>query len=201
MGRKETLKLAIITNSCKSRHNREYGRCVAGVASTGEWVRLVSDISGDSIPVNEAKRIPICTVIQAKIERAPLKYQTENAVLSEFSVTQEDAKQYIQNIRSVNETGIFGSTSNQLEVSEMRCVKGTLRLIDAEDLKIYWNYKNKCKTEFDCGGNHYDLPMTDPNQYTKKGSPLKSIGKAYVVVSLSNDPPFNKFAAAIYPHK
>jgi hypothetical protein len=44
MQKKETLKLAILAKSNKSRHDGSYGSCIAGVTPLGEWIRLVSTV-------------------------------------------------------------------------------------------------------------------------------------------------------------
>jgi hypothetical protein len=199
MSTKETIKLAILTKSNKSRHDGGHGSCIAGVTSSGEWVRLVSDADGDSIPDIVAKQIPIRKVIEAEIEHVPLTYQVENAVLLDYSVTQDDEKHYIRNMKTIDESGIFGNASNRLTSSEMRHNQGTLRLINVEDLAIYRFENENCKVKFKYQGCIYDeIAMTDPNWYAKRGSE-RFVGNAYIVVSLPDNPPFLKFIAAIYP--
>lgn len=199
MNKVETIKLAILTSSNKARHDRSYGNCVAGVTSSGKWIRLVSDAAGDSIATNEAKQIPLCKVIEAEIEYVPLTYQTENAVLAKLcGTTQDDVKQYVQAIQPVKEAGIFGTKSNQLTKYEMQYSRGTLRLIHVEDLTTYRHENEKCKAKFNYQGQEYtEISMTAPNWYAAEGTERK-IGNAAVIVSLPNDQPFRKFIAAIY---
>jgi hypothetical protein len=200
MSKKETIKLAVLTCSNKARHDGSHGSCVAGVTSSGKWIRLVSDADGDSIPEDDAEQM-LYKVVEAEIEHAPLTYQTENAVLLNYSVTQDDVNPYIQNINTVNEFGIFGNKLNQLTEFEMRRNQGTLRLVVVEDLTTYRLESGNCKAKFKYQGYEYnEIAMTDPEWYAAKGTERK-IGKAHIIVSLPDSPAFNKFVAAIYPFK
>jgi len=201
MKNKETLNLLIMANSNKRRFDDSYGRCVAAVTSTGEWIRLVADKEGDSIPDSLMKEIKLRTVVKAEIERAPLTYQKENAVLLKFDVIQDNINEYLKNIESVNESGIFGNVSNQLSSAEIKNSKGTLRYIVVDELSTYRNKaeNDTCKATFVYKENKYEeMAMTDPNCYAAKGK-SRTIGKARIVVSLPNKSPFYKFVAAIHP--
>ena len=201
MKNKEQYKVAILTKSNKRRFDGNYGFCVAGINETGEWIRLVDDKEGDSLPTDV--KIEVGQVILAGGEWTPLAYQTENFVLDKFYVIHEDFDQYVGRLQQVDEEGIFGNTDNQLTISEMRRTTGTLRLIEVNDLEIYWEGANpKCKVRFKYSGTHYEgMAMTDPNSYTRKGSAPKQIGNAHIVVSLPAQPAYNKFVAAIFPQR
>jgi hypothetical protein len=201
MRKKEILKLAILTKSNKARRDGSFGSCVAGVTASGEWIRLVSDIDGDSISENCFGQISLPKVIETEVERVPLAYQTENAILLSYSITQDDVKNYVRNIPTVNENGIFGNTLNKLTEYEMRRNQGTLRFVNVENLTTYRRENEKCKAEFIHQGNNYtEIAMTDPNWYAAKGTNLK-VGNAHIVISLPNNPPFLKFIAAICQYK
>jgi len=196
----EQFKVAILTKSNKHRDDGGYGCCIAGVSETGEWIRFVADANGDSLPRNT--EINTRQIILAEGWCAPLKYQTENVVLCDFHLLQGRVGDYVKNLKQTKEAGIFGNTANSLSYAEMSKITGTLRLIEVQNLEIYWNSEQKCKVRFERGNTFYEaMPMTDPIYYTKKGSPPKAIGDAFIVVSLSEYPPFNKFVAAIYPKK
>ena len=195
------MKIAILTSSNKRCNNNEYGRCISGVTKTGEWIRLVADKFGDSIRKDIAMLIPLGSVIEITFERAPLTNQIENVILKSFVVTQDTRTQYVQSVRRVNELGILGNTENRLSSSEMRNIVGTLRLIDVEGLVTYRLPEENCKTKFVYQGHEYiKMSMTAPDYYAATGNERK-IGNAYIVVSISEKPPHNKFVAAIYPHK
>ena len=201
MSTTEMIKLAILTRSNKRRDNNDYGSCIAGVTATGEWIRLVSDKSGDSIPTTIAEQILIKTVIEAEIERAPLKYQPENCILLNHQPTQDNANPYIQSIRPVNEVGIFGNRYNQVQPTDMSAALGSLRFIKVENLSTYRYEGGNCKAKFAYQGYLYEeMAMTAPGWYAAVGRE-RTFGNAYIVVSLPNTPAFNKFVAAIYPIK
>jgi hypothetical protein len=196
----EQFKIAILTKSSKRRNNNEYGCCIAGISESGEWIRLVADREGDSLPKDIG--IDVKQVIIVNGKREPLAYQKENVVLSDFSITKENYIQYINKLEQEEEYGIFGNTLNSMNIAEMRNINTTLRFIYVQNLEIYWDGEItlKCKVRFIYNGNRYEgMPMTAYEYYTKKGSTPKYIGDAHIVVSLSNYSPFNKFVAAIYP--
>ena len=196
----EKFKIAILTKSNKRRRNGQYGCCIAGITEDGEWIRLVADKDGDSLPENI--EIQVWQVVLAYGERAPLTYQTENVVLDHFDLVDDHINKYIRNLQQITEVGIFGNTSNRLSQEEMCEAKGTLRWIKVQNLEIYWNEHNSCRVLFDYNGNYFEgISMTDPKQYTNKGSSPKQIGEAHIVVSLPDSPAFNKFVAAIFPSK
>ncbi len=104
--------------------------------------------------------------------------------------------------RAFYDSGIFGNTLSYLGEEDIKNTAGTLRYIDASNVCIYWDERNKCRTSFDYGGVTYTgLPMTDSSKYTIKGSPPKLIGEASLVVSMAEYPPYRKFVATIYPKK
>jgi len=202
MGNKETLNLLIMANSNKRRPDNTFGRCVAAVTLNGEWIRLVADKEGNSIQENDVRGIKLLTVVMAEIERAPLIYQNENAILlKKLDIIQENKDNYLKNIKHIDELGIFGNTSNHLSIHEINNgVGGTLRYISVDELSTYRGESDgdKCKAMFLYQKNTYEeMAMTDPNWYAAKGTTRK-IGKARIVVSIPNTPPFNKFIAAIH---
>lgn len=199
--RTERHKIAVMTKSNKALHNGGYGRCVAGITENGEWIRLVSSAGGDSIPQDEANHIPLELVIDATVVRSPLNHQIENAVLLDYTITQESSQQFVQNLQQDCEKGIFGNTRNQLSPLEAGQVSGTLRLIDVEKLRTYRRQGEGCKAAFLYQGFQYiDMAMTDPNRYAAQGTE-REFGNAHIVVSLPEGQPYIKFIAAIYPHK
>lgn len=197
----EKFKIAILTKSNKQRNNKkDFGYCVAGVTESGEWIRLVADKDGDSLPENI--EIETMQVYLVNGEGASLAYQTENILLNDFRRVDDNFNQYINGLKQVDEVGIFGNTGNSLTDAEMQNINGTLRLIKVQNLEIYWSQNQKCRVCFEYDRNRYeDVAMTDPNHYTRKGSPPKHIGNAYIVVSLPDARPYIKFVAAIYPTK
>ncbi|GBU20295.1 hypothetical protein R80B4_00171 [Fibrobacteres bacterium R8-0-B4] len=197
MGNKETLNLLIMANSNKRRFDKTtFGRCVAGVTLDGEWIRLVADKEGDSILDSVAEKVRLLTVVRAEIERTPLKYHKENAILlKNLGTIQDNKDNYLKNIKPIDEIGIFGNTSNQLSNDEMKkCVGGTLRYVSVDGLEIY----DRKKAKFVYQGHKYEnMSMTDKNGYAAEGT-TRLFGKAHIVVSLPNEPIFNKFVAAIH---
>jgi len=201
MAGQETLILAILASSNKARPDGSYGRCIAAITQTGEWVRLVADGNGASIPEKEAQQLSTGKVIEADIVRVPLDYQKENAILRNFRLLGHDAERYFQNIIPVNEVGIFGNTSNRLSIWEINPGIGTFRLLKVEDLLTYRRENENCKAKFIYNGIQYnEMAMTDPNWYAKQNTE-RPIGQALIVVSLPDSPVFNKFIAAIHPLK
>ncbi|MDL2264238.1 hypothetical protein LJC31_06250 [Synergistaceae bacterium OttesenSCG-928-I11] len=199
----DEFKVAILAKSNKRRNNNDYGYCIAGVTALGEWIRFVADENGDSVSQDEA--IEVGQIILALGERAPLAYQTENVVLRDFNVIDKGFSKeffrYVNNIRPIKENGIFGNAAKRLTAEEMKHNNGTLRLLEVQSLEVYWDKDKKCKALFNHNGIHFDgIPMTDPKHYTKKGSPPEYIGNACIIVSLPDEPVFNKFVAAIYPN-
>ena len=199
MNNEEQIKVAILTKSNKRRNDGSFGFCVAGIDEYGEWIRLVADEDGDSLPIDV--EISIGQVILITGKRVPLTYQTENFVLNKCSIVYgEDANQYVNKLRQGDEHGIFGNTSNQLSSAEMKHCKGTLRLVAVENLSTYRRVDESCKCKFTYQGHLYnDVAMTDRGWYAKEGTERK-IGKASIVVGLPNSPAFNKFVAAIFQH-
>jgi hypothetical protein len=189
------LKIAILTRSNKRRNNGEYGCCVAGITENGEWIRLVADRDGDSLPQDNSTPITK-TVIDAKVAPTPLAYQPENAILDSWKLLSESTKAYVGKLAPTSEPFLFGNNSNRLSNDEIRQTNGSLRLIEVKDIIVYDG--KKCR--FTHNGNQYeDISMTDPNCYAQEGT-VRSFGNATIVVSLPNSSPYIKFVAAIYSH-
>jgi hypothetical protein len=176
------MKIAIITRSNKRRFNKDYGCCVAGITEHGDWIRLVADEFGDSLPDNNMTP-KANTVIEADVLPAPLAFQPENAVLGNWYTINESISQYIELIGLSSENYIFGNTSNRLNKVEMESINGSLRLFKVSNLEIYRGTNNSWKVKFNYNRNDYDdIAMTDPKHYR-----VGFIGDAHVVVSLPND--------------
>ncbi|GHT01741.1 hypothetical protein AGMMS50276_30400 [Synergistales bacterium] len=193
------MKIAILARSNKRQHNNDYGCCVAGITEQGKWIRLVADERGDSLP--DSVRTPnVCTVIEANIIYAPLKYQIENAVLINWAeVRNEKIGDFVNKLFQPDERYLFGTQSNRLGPTEMNKSNGSLRLIQVNELEIYKSNSNSWKTKFKYAGSYYEgISMTDPKHYS-----TGEIGTAIIVVSLPNDDGgysgYYKFVAAIYP--
>ncbi|MCL2351739.1 MAG: hypothetical protein FWC55_04315 [Firmicutes bacterium] len=189
------LKIAVLAVSNKRRHNDDYGRCVAGVTENGEWIRLVADKDGDSLPVNTGLR-PM-SLIEANVEYAPLVHQPENAVLIDYRFAGGDIKNYLAALKPCLERYVFGNPSNRLNENEMREVRGSLRLILVRNLEIYSSGRWKVRFTYnEC--DYADIAMTDPKHYRNE-----RFDSAYILVSLPNAERcyggYYKFAAAIYP--
>lgn len=193
------IKVAILAVSNKRRHDRSHYRyCVAGITENGEWIRLVADEDGDSLPDDIALRRSY--VIDADVKYAPLKYQPENAILVNYKRINDEFNNYVKLLRPQAERYIFGNTLNRLNESEMKWANGSLRLVKVQNLEIYKKENGGYKVKFVNKGVFYDnIAMTDPDYYK-----AKMIGDANIVISLPNDDGgFNgyyKFVAAIYPN-
>jgi hypothetical protein len=190
------MKIAILARSNKRRHDKSYGCCVAGITENGEWIRLVADEGGDSLP-DDNTTPRVATVIEADIVQAPLEYQVENAILGYWNyIDNEDPNDYVSILVQPNEQYLFGSTCDKLNISERNKVEGSLRIVDVQALRTYKS--EGWRASFIYNGNEYEISMTAPNGYGKGGT-VKDFGDACIVVSTPKDSPFLKFVAAIYP--
>jgi len=74
--------ILILTKSDKKCKDNSPGFCVAGITRTGEWVRLVSGISGDSLRSSDCRFFDVgdnLFVDKDVISPGPLPFQPENS--------------------------------------------------------------------------------------------------------------------------
>ena len=193
----QKMEIAILAKSNKRRRNGDYGYCVAGIAKTGEWIRLVSDKNGDSL--SKTMKFEVLDVILAEVELSPLEFQCENAVLLSFMKLDENADTYIDILYQPNYAKIFSNSSYRLTEAEMRSLHGvSLMLAAVADLQVYKATHGSWKVNFVFNNVLYEnIAMTDPKYYYEG-----RIGNASIVVSLpavdSGYAGYYKFVAAIY---
>ncbi|MCL2203641.1 MAG: hypothetical protein FWB88_06850 [Defluviitaleaceae bacterium] len=196
----ERIKIAILAKSFKGKNNGKRGYCVAGITEDGDWIRLVDDTYGDSLP--NRVEFEVGQIIQAQVEPAPFAYQSENAILYDYSVIEGDWNDYIARLRQPNEPYVFVNNAGYLNELQMRKINGTLRLASVNALEIYKNEgRSGCKASFMHKGKTYeDVSMTTPGFYTRD---TMHVGRADIVVSLPAEKGsytyYYKFIAAIFP--
>jgi hypothetical protein len=188
------MKIAVLTSSYKKRHNGDSGRCVAGISENWEWVRLVSDSEGDSLPTNAAPNTRI--IIDVQTRPVPLKYQPENQIfLGSWAQTNDSFREFMKNFPPTSPKYIFYNNDDRVPYKEIDGIGKSLLFVTVNSLEIYSD--TKCNFKHN-GLNYSNISMTDPNYYHKRPG---NIGDAHIVVSLPSDAPFMKFVAAIYPAK
>jgi hypothetical protein len=207
-------KVFIMTKSVKDR-----GYCVAGIdVENGEWIRFVSSKSGNAIEKevmdDEKDPIEVLDVIAVNLEKhVPHKCQTENWLLD---IDTPIIKQGIFSLNSLlrikpldRPDYIFVNDKSELEISEIRGLKNSLSMIEADcivfDTSMKGDGRHHQKIKFKYNGSDYAICLTDP-QFRKEEMDEFPLKKAIVVISISSEPYgendlYYKFAARIFPIK
>jgi hypothetical protein len=198
------MKIVILAKSNKRMFNNSYGKCVAGMSADGKWIRLVSDENGDSLPDNDCRHFECLDVIDVDVTEVPLEYQPENMMVERFNgkTGRLSIEQIIDKFGADDDTYCFVNNRPFLYEREMQNVKGSLMLVEVQNLHILGVPKNdrkSYKASFDYNEIHYeDISVTVP-QYLKDCS----YPNAYIVISIPPDDGgyagFYKFIAAVYP--
>jgi hypothetical protein len=190
--------------SDKKRHNGEKGYCIAGLDSSGNWVRLVANKSGDSIDKEKVDMKPL-DIYDVKTKVAPIKHQPENNVLDGYKRTchVSETPTFRGAIRRAlcKKKYLFQNDNYYIKLSDHSDKDGSLLVAEVSGLKVR-QVAGKTKCEFDYNGVHYDyMSVTDPNFYGDY-----KVGNAYVVISTPTESDYVKetgqmfkFVAAIYP--
>ena len=198
------MKVIILTKSNKRMSNNAYGKCVAGLTENGNWIRLVLDASGDSLPDKDCEAFECLDIIDVETEGYPLEYQPENERLMRFNgkAGRMSIEEVIDKYGVDDDTHCFVNNRNLLYENEMKQTSGSLLLLEVQNLRVYKDDRNRHKATFEYNGIIYeDISMTAPEHYSR----LFTYDNAFIVVSL---PPntgeyrgYYKFVAAIYPVK
>ena len=198
------MKVILLAKSNKRMNNKAYGKCVVGLTENGNWIRLVSDASGDSLPDKDCNAFERLDIIDVETEKYPLEYQPENEKLVRFNgkMGKMSIEDVIAKYGVNDDTHCFINNRNLLYENEMKKTNGSLLLLKAHNLKVYKDDRNIHKAAFEYNGIRYeDISMTAPEHYNR----LFSYDNAFIVVSLPPDTGgyrgYYKFVAAIYPCK
>ncbi|MCL1820947.1 MAG: hypothetical protein FWG36_09885 [Oscillospiraceae bacterium] len=195
------MKIVILAKSNKRRNNGNYGKCVAGLNADGDWIRLVSNESGDSLADKDCRHFECLDVIDVDATEAPLEYQPENMILEHLNrkIGQLPIERIIEKFGTSDDKYCFINSNHLLSEREMKRTDNSLKLFDVKNLHIYKNDNNSYKADFEYKGIHYNnFSMTAPCHFKEY-----TYDNAYIVVSI---PPrdggysgYYKFVAAIYP--
>ncbi len=163
--------IAVFANSIK--HHKH---CVAGKdVATNEWVRAVSDANGTELtddqcksanPHGEFRAKPLQKIEMEFVAHAPLLHQPENFVISnarwqqKYTLKPDEITAFLDHPETLwgmeNKVDYSAIATNQLEIEQ------SLYLIKVENVKFHVTTNAKRKISFIYNGNHYDLPVTDP---------------------------------------
>ena len=174
--------IVIFANSVK--HNQH---CVAGKdIITKEWIRPVGDKNGCELRDEQTKYQnpygkflvkPLQKIIIDFLDKAPLKQQPENYIISN-NIWQQNYKIERENIKFFldypNNLWLDGISYNDrvnytLIQSENIIINQSLYLIEVEKIHIYWKNRSNFRENsqrrgfFKYNNISYDLPITDPN--------------------------------------
>jgi len=185
-----------------TKSDKHGGYCVAGLDENGNKIRLVSTEKGGALD-DECFSYAVPTMLEVEAEPVPLKNQPENYLLK--SIARElplDFEKLKPKIFTDNKKygKLFVNTKEYLTEWSIYKTKWSLAFIEVSDLSLSRNSNGHYKAKFTYNGDKYkNVSVTDP-KYESAGD----IGKAYLVVSLPNNPyfwdkRFYKFIAAIYP--
>ena len=196
----------------KSAKHKKY--CVAGVDfHSGSWVRLVSsdeDARGALSPYDmRTKDGGYCEpldLVSVEVEKAvPQGCQTENFLIVYGRPWIKHRKSTIEEVvrihRPTTRSYIFGN--DKPFIPGIDWMKYSLLLAEVTQLEIYQNEGGKSKANFIYKNHRYNgISLTDPVYFGWKSETV--IEKAYIVVSIPNDPyegKYYKFIAKIFPVK
>ena len=194
------MKFIVLTKSAKKMNNGNFGNCIAGFNEQGEWVRLVSDMDGDSLSDSACKTFDCLDIINIDATPCPIKYQPENMKLEQLigkigKCTIEDV---VVEYGVDSDSFCFVNDNYVLSEKERQSVNNSLLLIKVQNLKIYTDGK-RIKVQFTYNKRKYtNISITD-NRHKKPAE----YDEAYVVVSLPSETGgyagYYKFVAAVYP--
>jgi len=204
-------KILLLTKSSKRKNNNKYGNCVVGVdENTMEFIRLVSDKSGDSLADDEIPFKPL-DIIQCKIDGPhPIGSQVENYIVDVSSIEKIDSRniEFIKKLYEENKfqrKSFFGDMNDC--VFDIKPLGYSLSVIMVKNLAIYRDNNSKYKADFTIGNDKANnISMTDPDYYQSAKNATKSdpfrVGNAIIVVSLPSEPYrdgfYYKFIAKIF---
>lgn len=196
-------KILILTKSAKRRHDGiNHGYCVAGIFQNinggYQWIRLVADEEGDSLPEGSFLFEPL-DVIEADICPCPKNNHIENYTFSNPRKIGRIEDNQLKTIFKKLSHSFFGNMSNIYDGRP----NNSLTILLATNLRIYRedNGAGPSKIDFKMGNNTArGVAMTDykymPKKYTGQ---ITTIPLAICVASLPNHPPYYKFIASIFP--
>lgn len=192
----------VLTKSAKKMNDHvTYGNCVAGFNEQGDWLRLVSDVDGDSLPDSTCRAFSCLDVIDVDVTPCPITNHPENVKLERFNkkVGRCSIDNVIEDYGLDNEQFCFINNHYILNEQERRRVDSSLMIIKVKDLRVYKNNQNSSKAQFIYNDIQYDNISVTDNRNKK---PME-LGEAYLVVSLPAETDgfsgYYKFIAAIYP--
>lgn len=194
------MKVVVLAKSDKRMNNGNYGYCVAGISEYGDWIRLVSNDSGDSLSIQDCKAFSCLDVLDVETISCPIDHQPENARLVRFKkVGSHTISQVVAKFGTTNSSFLFVNSDYKLTESQMDKADCSLMLAKVDDFEVYKNENDKIKAQFIYKSRLYaNVSVTDPNGYS-----VKRYGTVYIVVSIPSHSyetyGYFKFVAAIYP--
>lgn len=217
-------QLFILTKSSKKRNessdeNHIKGYCVAGlrrnprINNRWEFIRLVTDRSGNSLDENQAKALDALDVVNVNLmSHVGSGCQTEN-YLYEWSSVQfvkslsaEQTAKFFHNYKTQLpfDQSVFGNSFNYLTQSQINYRKNSLIIVDAHNVRLHetTNSSGSTKTKISFmsnGTEHSDYSMTDPDYYGN----TQSHQNAFLIISIPNkefNGKYYKFVAKIIPY-
>jgi hypothetical protein len=198
--REAEMKMVVLAKSDKQMKNGSHGFCVAGINEKGDWIRLVSDISGDSLSIQDCKAFNCLDVLDLEAIACPIDYQPENVRLMRLKRTGSlTINQVIARFGITNSNYLFVNDDYKLTENQMKNTDCSLMIAKVDDFEVYKNENNKIKAKFIYRGRLYtNVSVTDPKGYSEKRH-----GTVYIVVSIPANSyetyGYFKFVAAIYP--
>lgn len=196
-------KILLLAKSAKRRHDGvNYGFCVAGIFrnpnGSYQWIRLVADKSGDSIPDGSFCFNPL-DIIEADVYPCPRNNQIENHTFDNPKKIGAIGINQLKRVFSKLPHSFFGSTSNIFDGKP----NNSLTILLATNIKIYRedDGAGSSKMNFKIGDNlARGIAMTDYNYMPKKyANEIKTLPLAICVASLPDSSPYYKFIASIFP--
>ena len=194
------MKFVVLTKSAKKMNNGNFGNCVAGFNEQGEWVRLVSDMDGDSLSDSACRTFDCLDVINIDATACPIKYQQENMKLERLlgKIGKYTIEDVVDEYGTDSDSFCFVNNNYVLSEIERQSVDHSLLLIKAQNLKIYPDDK-RIKARFTYKKRQYaNISITD----NRHKNPAE-YDEAYIVVSLPSETGgyvgYYKFIAAVYP--
>ena len=195
------MKIVVLTKSPKRMNDNSYGNCVAGLNEQGEWVRLVSDVDGQSLSDKACSSFGCLDVIDVEAVPCPIKNQPENYKLEKLirKVSRHIITDVIEEYGVGDEQFVFVNSSSTLTESERRQADASLMIIKVNNLIISLDNRNKSKAQFTYNNTNYQNISVTDNRFKK---PI-AFDEAFIVVSLPSETDgfvnYYKFIAAVYP--
>ena len=163
--------IVVFANSVKHKKH-----CIAGKEiQTKQWIRPVGNSAGAELDYNQCicenpyGKFPVKLLQKVEIdlaENTPLANQPENFLIGSGLWTQKYRIEEYEIVHYLDKPDSLWGTGNRVAFYQIDNgtikIEQSLYLVKVENLEIYKNM-DKRRASFSYNGNHYDLPVTDPN--------------------------------------